>query len=271
MEYMIVVDLDDTLLNDQKEITLENKKTIEHLKSLGHKIVIATGRAYHGAINFYKDLNLNGPMITDNGALISNPSDTNFKPIRETIPLNVFKSMFKDVKHMFASCSLNKDSVVYGYKYSEKLDSVFNGLVADTIIELDYQDLDFDPMGLAVAVYVDYLDEFNAYFDTHPTITSRFWGNDDSYGYYDVHLRHVSKASAVLKALELLKIDANNLITLGDGVNDIEMLALSKKSAAMKNARDIVKKHANNITPTDHNNSGVSTYLTQYFENKNRR
>lgn len=270
MKYMIVIDLDDTLLNDQKEITLENKNTLKELKLLGHEIVIATGRGYHGAVDFYKELNLNGPMITDNGALISNPSNDKFKNIRQTMPLDSFKDMFKSIRHTIASSSINMDSVVYGYKYNKLLDEVFNGLVADTIIELDYMDLDFEPMGLAVAVYVEKLDEFNTYFAKHPTISSRFWGNDERFGYYDIHLRHVSKASAVLNTLDILNIDANNLITLGDGVNDIEMLALSKKSAAMKNAKDIVKKHANNITPTDNNNSGVSSYLTLYFEKKNR-
>lgn len=42
----IAIDLDGTLLNDQNEISEENKKAIQYAQDRGFEVVISTGRAY---------------------------------------------------------------------------------------------------------------------------------------------------------------------------------------------------------------------------------
>ncbi|HHW79896.1 MAG TPA: Cof-type HAD-IIB family hydrolase [Acholeplasmataceae bacterium] len=266
MKYMIVIDLDDTLLNNKKTITKENIEIIKKLKDLGHYILLATGRAFHGAIDFYNELNLNTLLITDNGALISNPSNNNFNNIIKKIPKNIFTDMLDNTLDTIASASINKDSNVYSHNYSKELDYSFNGAYPKEVFEIDYYKLPFDPMNLAVAVYANKKEKFEAYFKNNQTIDARHWGSDTKYSYYDIHLRSVSKASAIVYALNYYNVDINNLITFGDGVNDTEMLALTKHGTAMLNAKDTVKEHANNITKYDYNNSGVGKHLKDFFD-----
>ena len=45
-KYLISVDLDDTLLTSEKQITQESIEYIRHLVSLGHHFIINTGRRF---------------------------------------------------------------------------------------------------------------------------------------------------------------------------------------------------------------------------------
>ena len=55
-KYLISVDLDDTLLTSEKQITQESIEYIRHLVSLGHHFIINTGRPFQGALRFLKTL-----------------------------------------------------------------------------------------------------------------------------------------------------------------------------------------------------------------------
>ena len=69
-KYLISVDLDDTLLTSEKQITQESIEYIRHLVSLGHHFVINTGRPFQGALRFLKTLEIHEPMIVNNGSAI---------------------------------------------------------------------------------------------------------------------------------------------------------------------------------------------------------
>ena len=56
MYKLIAIDLDGTLLNDEKEIPKENIKTINELMKRGYEVVFATGRRYMSAKSFIDDL-----------------------------------------------------------------------------------------------------------------------------------------------------------------------------------------------------------------------
>lgn len=47
--YLICLDLDGTLLNDDKKITPYTKKVLTTLQKQGHKLMIATGRPYRAS------------------------------------------------------------------------------------------------------------------------------------------------------------------------------------------------------------------------------
>ena len=48
MEKLIAVDIDGTLLTDDKKISDENKEVFKKIREAGHKLVIASGRYYSG-------------------------------------------------------------------------------------------------------------------------------------------------------------------------------------------------------------------------------
>lgn len=62
-KYLIALDLDGTLLTDDKKIALPSKQIIQTLIDQGHIVVIATGRSNRMSILYYRELGLTTPMI----------------------------------------------------------------------------------------------------------------------------------------------------------------------------------------------------------------
>jgi hydroxymethylpyrimidine pyrophosphatase-like HAD family hydrolase len=58
-------------------------------------------------------------------------------------------------------------------------------------------------------------------------------------------------------------IPLERTVAIGDGFNDVEMLALAGKGVAMKNAHVEVKKHASEVTKYTNNEAGVGKYLAE--------
>lgn len=63
---------------------------------------------------------------------------------------------------------------------------------------------------------------------------------------------------------KFLKINLNDVIAIGDGINDISMLQTVGLGIAMENANKELKKHAKEITLTN-NNNGVAHILRNKF------
>ena len=73
MKYkMLVLDMDDTLLNDNHEVSAENAAMLAKAQELGVYVILASGRPTPAMTAYAKALNLhNSYMISYNGAVIS--------------------------------------------------------------------------------------------------------------------------------------------------------------------------------------------------------
>ena len=78
MKYkMVVLDLDGTLLNDDKLISDKNANILNELHNRGIHIVIATGRNYYMAKNLTEKIRLVEPVIlANNGAIVRRYDDS---------------------------------------------------------------------------------------------------------------------------------------------------------------------------------------------------
>ena len=84
------------------------------------------------------------------------------------------------------------------------------------------------------------------------------------WNYMDIVPQNVNKANGLKEFLAYLDVPRTQLITLGDGENDIEMLKLAGLSYAMENGQDSVKKIAKFIAPSN-NDNGVFKVLNKYL------
>lgn len=67
--YLIALDLDGTLLKDDKTISPETARTIQTLKEAGHHVCISTGRPFRSSSMYYDELGLTTPIVNFNGHL----------------------------------------------------------------------------------------------------------------------------------------------------------------------------------------------------------
>ncbi len=72
---LLAIDLDGTLLTDDKRILKENKEVLAILAQKGLEIIIATGRRYWSAKNFAKELGIELTILANNGNIVRRISD----------------------------------------------------------------------------------------------------------------------------------------------------------------------------------------------------
>lgn len=66
---LAAIDIDDTLVGPDKQISSANRKAIHSLQQMGVRIVLASGRGAADMQPFHDELGLSGPMICVQGAL----------------------------------------------------------------------------------------------------------------------------------------------------------------------------------------------------------
>src|SRR5690606_26639758 len=70
MYKLIAIDIDDTLLNDDIIVTENTKAALKRAIESGVTVTLATGRMFSSAQKIARQINLNVPIITYQGALV---------------------------------------------------------------------------------------------------------------------------------------------------------------------------------------------------------
>lgn len=91
-KYLFALDLDGTLLRDNKTISFITRKYLKKLENDGHYIVLCSGRAPRTMLTYYHQMKLNSPYISYNGALISLPKESNLNSTKYYIDQNFIKN-----------------------------------------------------------------------------------------------------------------------------------------------------------------------------------
>ncbi len=270
-KHLIALDLDGTLLNDNKEITLTTKNYLNKLEKDGNLIVICSGRAPRSIIEYYDFLNITSPIISYNGALAFDPRNDNFKTISYKIDTSFTKKLYKEVINKEVISILAEDD---NHIYCDKEDDfLFAFFKKDKMAVIDKK---FDKnMIKSTYIFVmkmkDESDEtknslLNKFkeIDKENKYKLRFWRDCP---YCEIHYKNVSKANTLEELRKIESIKRDNVFVFGDADNDIEMLSNYNHSYLMKNGNPKIKQYAKNVTEFDNNNDGVIKELEKYFKN----
>ena len=268
-KFLIALDLDGTLLNNQSQLSNYTISTIKKLKDLGHVLVIATGRPYHACIDFYYQLNLDTPLISDNGGSIRLPDDENFVPVIKRIELDVAHELFKKSKPFLVSAFFSEGDVSYSYQDTSILRKIFKENSKE-VIHTDFDQLDIAPTGAIYLVSTQYKDEFENLISNEfkGRLQYRFWGSDSKHAIYEFYVPGISKASALDYVAKLYGIKSDHIMAFGDGANDLEMLSFATYGVVMKNAFPDVIGHTSFVSEFDNDDDGVAKYLSIFFNIK---
>ncbi|MGI6781690.1 MAG: HAD family hydrolase [Acholeplasmataceae bacterium] len=266
MKYYIFFDLDGSLLDRKGNLSKRTINYVEYLKNKGHEIILTTGRPFVGAIDIYHELNLNGPLITDNGAFISNPSDPNFKEIKMTMDIKDSHKLFKLVKNITISALYNVDEKVYIYQYDERLKWLFHVTKEEDIVLCDFDKVNVAPTGIIFTL----LDEHQAFFETiinnhFSKITYRLWGTKDGISLYEVYVKGNTKGNAINIIIEMFKVNRDYTIAFGDDLNDFDMLQTVGHGVSMLNAKNGLELASKYQTYLTNHEDGIVDYLEKVF------
>lgn len=272
----IILDIDGTLVNDEKIITPETKKALLKAQDMGIRLAIASARSDNGLRRFGRWLDFekhHGIFICYNGGLILD-SQSNEVYFEKSMPRQLAKEILNHLKQFKCIPMVNKDEYMYLYDAYDGIINV-NGEERDIIryetrtnefLICEKKDLaefiDFDVPKILVAADTDYLakhhEEMGAPFLDRAkcTLTAPF--------FYEFNAKGVDKAKAISDAFDRMGVSEDEMMAFGDAQNDISMLTHVKYGIAMGNGVDEVKKAAFDVTD-DNNHDGIAKALYKYI------
>lgn len=264
--YLIAIDLDGTLLDEEKNISLRNRMALAKVREQGHKVVIATGRPYRSSKLYYEQLVLDSPMVNFNGAFVHHPRDSkSFKPshspidkftaktIIETCESYEVKNIMVEILDQFYLRYESKD-IIETFTFGERPANYGN------LLEI----INDDPTSLLIHPDEKNHDELaHILEDAHAeVIDQRSWGTP--WNMIEIVKAGLNKAIGLDKIAKYYDIPRERIIAFGDESNDLEMIEYAGCGVAMGNGIDELKNISDEVTTTNEDD-GVAFFLEEYF------
>lgn len=264
-KHLICLDLDGTLLTDEKVIGSYTKKVLLELKKKGHELVISTGRPYRASEIYYRELGIETPVVNFNGAFVHHPHDFNFNTFHEELDLDVAREIANraedlNIQNIIAEV---KDSVFLHYHDGRLFDAFSMGEPEIRVGELT-QTMTAGPTSILIQAEESEMEGIRKELDDlfAEVIEHRRWGAP--YPVLEIVKKGINKAVGVEHVREYLNIGIDNTIAFGDEDNDTEMLQYVAHGVAMKNAIDDIQNIADHVTRSN-NDDGIGHFLNDYF------
>lgn len=249
MSKLLVLDLDGTLLRDDKTVSMENISALLKFKKKKNKILFATARPPRDAYK-YIPIDLRGnPIICYNGACIIDKSK-NIVYRQEIDRNDVLKTV--DIARKFKYNNLCLE--INDELFSNFDTSYFFGNCANNITELE-------KLNFARVFKIIICSKIPINFEILDMLPQNCNGviTDDG-TLCQIMNAKASKWNCIREIIHFLNIPVEDTIAIGDDYNDIEMIANCGIGVAMGNANKQVKDVANYITDTNMNN-GIAKFL----------
>lgn len=271
MYKLIAIDMDGTLLKEDKSISDRTKKAIKNAKDKGVTVVLATGRPIEGVSKTLTELN----MYTDKDYVLS----YNGSLVQKT------KS-----KEVISKVSLKGEDYHYLKKISDELNVNIHafcekkGLVTPknskyTEVEAEINNIDINIINMSeiknddIIIKVMMIDEpeiLGSVIEKLPKEVYEKYTVVRSTPYFLEFLnKNANKGVGVELLAKHLGVKQEEIITLGDADNDLHMIEYAGLGIAMGNAFDSVKKIANYITDTNENH-GVAKAIEKFVLKENK-
>lgn len=261
----VFIDIDKTLTNSQREVTEKTKLEIKKCVENGVKIILTSGRSRREAMNFQEQIGTSPYIVSSNGASAYD-AENGVEIYNERIDPQMALQLIKHSRENGYRIKLNyKDLLVMNeaaYPYEKDKEVSYEELervaVEEQVVQCVITSTDFEKM----KVFRDYIK--NECVGIAVANESKRFKNPDlkpSRNYYcDVASVKVSKGNAVKAVCEYFEIKPEEIVTIGDGENDLSMFELTPNSVAMGNSLPEIKEKANYVTASN-DEDGVAKVL----------
>ena len=288
MYKLVAIDLDGTMLNSYGIVTDKTKQVIKECIDKGTEIIIASGRPIDSIKTIAKEIESNKYFIAGNGALIYDIQKDeviyekymNKQKILEIINICEQNSISYNVytdKTILAKAL--KYNVLYYHK--ENLKKEENKKTHINIVENMYEYI--SNMDEEKFLKVTVCDENKTIFNSiirklrqidnievldvlHMSRKVIRQGTEDipiEYYYTEISLKNVDKWDAIEFLMKKMNITKNEVIAIGDNINDKKMLENAGIGIAIEGSTPVVIEISDFVTKTN-NEDGVAFALEKY-------
>lgn len=266
MKYkMIVTDMDDTLLNSDGRISVENKNAIMKAQKMGIKFILASGRPTFAMKKFAKELELDrygSYILSYNGAIITECA-TNKIWLEEKLTVEDAHKIYDLSRKHNVQLLTYIDEEITSEAESEYID------VEIDLTGMPYRKVECFKSTVTKPVVKCIMLEKPGYLkEVEKKLNSLLQGEYSlaisKPFFLEVMKKGIDKGASLLKLAHELGIKPEEIISIGDSYNDMTMLEVVGMPVAVENAKVEVKNIAKFIS-TSHNNHALKTVIEKFI------
>ncbi len=254
---LVALDIDGTVVDHDGRMPADVRSAVQCVVRAGVPVILATGRAWHGTQPIFDQLGLpSGSAVASNGAVtVSYPPEEIVKAITFD-PSEVIRR----VEEFAPGTLIAVEEIGRGYRLSGHFPG--GDLTGEMIIE-DVVSLSARPVTRVILRDPERSDQdfiaLAEHLGLHGVTYFVGWS-----AWLDIAPEGVNKATALVDIATDLGVHANDVLAIGDGRNDVEMIRWAGRGVAMGDAPAEVKNVADHVTGL-FADGGLVTELLRWF------
>lgn len=290
MYKIVAIDLDGTLLNSFGEITPNTKEVLKKAIEKGVQVVLASGRPVSAIENIANEIGAEEYLISGNGALVYDIKEKKIvydkflskDQVLEIVDICEENSIYCNVytEQEVIAKSLNYNVLFYHKENAKKPEGKRTNINIVSNLRKYIEELSADSKFLKVTVCdpnrlifngiirklrnIETIDVLDVSHMSRKTIKD---GTDDvqiEYFYTEITNKNVNKWSAIEYLLEKENIKPEEVMAIGDNVNDKEMIQNAGLGVVMGNSSPQMKEMAD-IVVSDNNSDGIVEAVEKFI------
>jgi Cof subfamily protein (haloacid dehalogenase superfamily) len=259
---LIATDLDGTLLDSTGKIPERNLRTLKEAIARGVATTICTGRMFGSARRFAEQIGIKIPVICYNGAMLRQPDGELIWHL--TLDLELARKLLAlclerrvHIQSYVDDELFVRDGDAEVFQDYKKHFGVTGRIIGDDIFNPPTNPTKLLAMTDDEETALSLMNELREKFSRDIYITR------SNVNFVEMMNPNVNKANGLQKLAEKIGVDMADVLAIGDGENDVEMVKLAGVGVAMGNGAEKIKSAANYIAPTNDEN-GV-TWAVERF------
>ncbi|MFF2455918.1 Cof-type HAD-IIB family hydrolase [Peribacillus simplex] len=268
---LLAVNIDGTLLQSNGRLNKSTKEAIDYVHQKGVHVALVTSRNYHSAKKVAKALKINPMMVAQQGAFVgaSVEKPIMVKRISEELAVELVQMLEKTTcqilliheKYSLGNrVNLPDNLLGKSVMYLNDQNIYAQNYVDDISEELIDQPMAPTKMDVIFSEKSDQNDMLKLMKKMFPEVDVILYPGHKM----TIVPKGVSKWSGVLYLADHLEVRRTEIVSIGDGLDDMEMIAGSGLGVAMGNADEEVRKVAKWVTRSN-DQDGVAYMLREFF------
>ncbi|WP_216822910.1 HAD family hydrolase [Aeromicrobium sp. A1-2] len=239
---LIALDVDGTIVDGDNVMSTAVRDVVHAARDAGIETVIATGRGVPGVMDVVANLGFTqGYAVASNGA-VTMRYDPDVE-LLDVVTFDASEAVRRVLEHM-PDALVAVEEVGVGFRLNKPFPD--NEISGQFVVE-DVESLISEPVARVVIRSADHTpDEFTAIVKDLGLIGTNYYIGYSAW--LDLAPEGVSKASGLEFLCAKLGIAQSEVLAVGDGNNDLEMLRWAGRGVAMGQAPDSLKAAADDVT-----------------------
>lgn len=273
---LIASDLDGTIIDNKHSIPEDNLRAIKDLQKAHIPFVVCTGKTYSISKDICKNLNASFGIFGNGSQIID--LNTGKEILRKILTLDEVLACFSILQkyNLHVHAYTENGIVTTNLEYMDLRNSILfpnqiNIKIVDSVLDyIKKQNITVFKLIFSSTSSLSYikkeLESSTTLTITHICKKGIYKDKiiEKEYEYLDISPLNVTKGSALKILSEYLELNKEDILSVGDNINDIDMFHASGIGAAVNNAYEEVKQVANYVTNNSAETAGFAEAIYKF-------